>query len=261
MQEFYDSKASRGFSAERNRTIAALIEAFLAPGKPDILSVLDVGCGGGETTLAVFDILEKRGVVEREKVSLYGWEVSPVYTRKALDVGIQAEVRDVSHPDAAATEKHPHDLVIFSEVLEHLVDTGCAMRNIRRVLKTGGALVLTTPNLAAWYNRILLLMGIQPHLTEVSFESRRFGNPLFAKVMVEIPGSARMAGHLRVFTYKALIEFLQHFDFEIIRCLGIASHGDLPSRFISKIWTAGAGGIGVLAIKRPERQSDLSVGA
>ncbi len=60
------------------------------------------------------------------------------------------------------------DAVLFSEILEHLVDPDQALDELRRVLRPGGHLMLSTPNLAAWYNRALLLAGVQPVFSEVS---------------------------------------------------------------------------------------------
>ena len=45
---------------------------------------------------------------------------------------------------------------IMSELIEHLVDPDGAVAEVRRVLRPGGSLLLSTPNLAAWYNRALL---------------------------------------------------------------------------------------------------------
>ncbi len=39
------------------------------------------------------------------------------------------------------------DLVIFAEIIEHLLNDPCrVMREIKRVLKPNGTLILTTPN-------------------------------------------------------------------------------------------------------------------
>ncbi len=52
------------------------------------------------------------------------------------------------------------DVVIFGEVLEHMTnDPMHAMREISRVLKPGGQLVLTTPNVARIENVMALLEG------------------------------------------------------------------------------------------------------
>jgi hypothetical protein len=42
---------------------------------------------------------------------------------------------------------------------------------VRRVLREGGYLLITTPNLASWVNRLVMLLGYQPYNCEVSRRS------------------------------------------------------------------------------------------
>ena len=52
------------------------------------------------------------------------------------------------------------DLVIFAEIIEHLLnDPCCVLREIKRVLKPGGTLILTTPNVARLENVARLISG------------------------------------------------------------------------------------------------------
>jgi SAM-dependent methyltransferase len=52
------------------------------------------------------------------------------------------------------------DVVIFCEIMEHLLNDPCAvLREIRRVLKPGGKLILTTPNVARLENVSRLVAG------------------------------------------------------------------------------------------------------
>jgi 2-polyprenyl-3-methyl-5-hydroxy-6-metoxy-1,4-benzoquinol methylase len=55
-----------------------------------------------------------------------------------------------------------YDLLIAGEIIEHLVDTDHFAEEAFRILKPGGYLVLSTPNLASWYNRVRLLRGLVP---------------------------------------------------------------------------------------------------
>ena len=77
--------------------------------------------------------------------------------------------------------------------------------------------MLSTPNLAAWFNRLGLLAGIQPAFTEVAY-SGVYGRP-----------GDEVVGHLRLFTWRALREFLAAHDFDDRRRSGAPFHG-LPAR-------------------------------
>ena len=69
------------------------------------------------------------------------------------------------------------DAVWFTEVLEHLVSPVAALRELRRVLRPGGHLFLSTPNSAFWVYRAAGLVGIPPselqHPGHVQFFSER----------------------------------------------------------------------------------------
>src|SRR4030042_2098349 len=52
------------------------------------------------------------------------------------------------------------DVVIFTEVLEHLYRSpNLVLKEIKRVLKPGGRLIITTPNITRLVNRLKLLFG------------------------------------------------------------------------------------------------------
>ena len=52
------------------------------------------------------------------------------------------------------------DVVIFAEIIEHLLNDPCkVIREIKRVLKPGGTLILTTPNVARLENIARLISG------------------------------------------------------------------------------------------------------
>ncbi|MDG6908085.1 MAG: methyltransferase domain-containing protein [Nitrososphaerota archaeon] len=107
------------------------------------------------------------------------------------------------------------DLIIAIEVLEHLYDPDRLFREVKRVLKDDGLFMLTTPNLSAFINRIALLFGYQPFGTNTSTQ-RNFG-----KIHGTEEEVCSRYGHNRVFTYKALREFADYYDFKIIEHLGV----------------------------------------
>lgn len=52
------------------------------------------------------------------------------------------------------------DVIIFAEMIEHLLNDPCrVLREIKRVLKQGGVLIVTTPNVARLENVALLMSG------------------------------------------------------------------------------------------------------
>ncbi|MFC1570891.1 methyltransferase domain-containing protein [Candidatus Omnitrophota bacterium] len=51
------------------------------------------------------------------------------------------------------------DIIFLGEVFEHIVKPYSVLKNLVKLIKPGGCLIITTPNLANIYNRILLLMG------------------------------------------------------------------------------------------------------
>jgi SAM-dependent methyltransferase len=52
------------------------------------------------------------------------------------------------------------DVVIFAEIIEHLLNDPCkVLREIKRVLKSGGTMILTTPNVARLENVARLIAG------------------------------------------------------------------------------------------------------
>lgn len=60
------------------------------------------------------------------------------------------------------------DLCIALEIIEHLFDTDFFLQEIHRVLRPGGFLILSTPNLASLPNRFKLLLGKYPKYLEYS---------------------------------------------------------------------------------------------
>lgn len=59
-------------------------------------------------------------------------------------------------------ESEKFDVITAGEVIEHMINEGAFLEECRRVLKKGGILVLTTPNLAFILNRFLVLLGKTP---------------------------------------------------------------------------------------------------
>lgn len=103
-----------------------------------------------------------------------------------------------------------YDLILLKEVIEHLYNPDRAIESIKRVLRDDGTIIITTPNLSSLLNRFLLLFGFLPMSYEVSTK-RTFGKP------GRFNRREGAAGHIRLFTYRAIKEFLEYNGFYIVR--------------------------------------------
>jgi len=54
------------------------------------------------------------------------------------------------------------DGVILNQILEHAKEIFWILGESSHVLRIGGSLIIGVPNLAAWQNRVVLLLGRQP---------------------------------------------------------------------------------------------------
>jgi SAM-dependent methyltransferase len=168
--------------------------------------ILDLGCGDG--TAAALAVQRNPG----HQVIGLDWSAGSLGRARRLGLTVvRAGVDTPGLPFAPASA----DVVIMSELIEHLVDTDAALDEISRVLKPGGSLLLSTPNLAAWYNRGLVALGVQPVFSEVSLRGV-YGRP-----------GSQVAGHLHLFTRRALVGLLTAHGFGAIGVRGARYH-DVP---------------------------------
>jgi SAM-dependent methyltransferase len=211
LQDFYESgdvPLSSGPDRARRqaRMLADVLRDCAGPAV-----IIDVGCGDG----AALAVAARQNAVghNNTKHRFAGIDWSGDALRQARDLGLTV-VRGSVSPGLPVADGAA-DVVIMSELIEHLVDPDGAVAEVRRVLRPGGSLLLSTPNLAAWYNRGLLALGIQPVFSEVSLRGV-FGRP-----------GRVVAGHLRLFTRRALTEFLAASGFRCVTVAGARYH-DVP---------------------------------
>jgi SAM-dependent methyltransferase len=214
LRDFYENPAVPVASGTaRSLRQARMLAAALGPatgadGTPDPKTVLDIGCGDGTAAATAAPLLAGHRLV--------GVDWSQDALRRARtrlpqpsSYPVRGELTDGGLPFRSGCA----DAVLFSEVIEHLVDPDAALDEIRRVLRPGGHLMLSTPNLAAWYNRALLLAGVQPVFSEVSLRGIH-GRP-----------GREVVGHLRLHTARALRELVTASGFEVVQLRGAPFHG------------------------------------
>jgi hypothetical protein len=78
-----------------------------------------------------------------------------------------------------------YDLVVWNREIVTLKNAMSALREVRRVVRPGGFLILAVPNLAAAHNRLLLLGGRQPTTLHISEGDhvRGFAAPSMTRVL------------------------------------------------------------------------------
>lgn len=131
-----------------------------APGR-----VLDVGCASGDYLLAL----------RREGWDVHGIEIddgAAEYAREKLGL----PVRTGRAEEALSGFPDDHfEAVTMWHVLEHLYDPAQALREVHRILKPGGTLLLELPNLKSWsaylFGRQWFPLEIPRHLFHYTPES------------------------------------------------------------------------------------------
>jgi SAM-dependent methyltransferase len=188
--------------------------AELASSAGHRITAVDVGCGDGMCTELALNVCN---AIPNASVSIVGLDWSTAALKQAHARGVpvaRASADEGGLPLASSSI----DVVIMSEFIEHLVDPDNALDEAWRVLIPGGTLLLSTPNLAAWYNRVLLACGVQPLFSEVSLRGIH-GRP-----------GSEVVGHLRLFTRRALLSLLKAMGFVDIKIKGAPYH-DVPRPF------------------------------
>lgn len=184
---------------------------------------LDLGCGSGGITAF---LREKAKLVD-----VYGVEISTEAVRLAREKGIKAFAVDIG-ASKLPFEANFFDVVFCGEVIEHLFNPDFILDEAFRVLKPNGVLILTTPNLGAWYNRVALLFGFQPSIS-VSLQNPEIGKPFKSAFKKQSAGGSE--SHIRFFTKRALDELLRVKGFEVLSIQGAYYTEPKKQHFIMKV--------------------------
>jgi O-antigen biosynthesis protein len=112
--------------------------------------VLEFGCGPGHVTRA----LKERGC------QVTGLEGDPVAAERAAEHAEQVLVMDFDVEDyAAKLVGEQYDVALFGDVLEHVREPLDLLRSVRPLLRRGGYVVISLPNVAHIDVRLALLRG------------------------------------------------------------------------------------------------------
>lgn len=117
------------------------------PYLPDKLSrVLEIGCGEGATMALIRDTRE-----DGRRIWAAGIELNEAAASRAQETFDVVHVGDSETVDfAALVGKEPLDAILCLDVLEHLFDPWSLVRRISPLLRPGGRLVASIPNIRQW---------------------------------------------------------------------------------------------------------------
>ena len=160
-RHFYEEKYKRGEEIQRSSKIYTL--EYIP--KNSNLKVLDIGCGSGLNSKQIRALGH----------SVIGVDISKEAIRKYVQHGFLGCQMDLEK--GLGFEAEQFDIVFCSEVIEHLVNYEILMKEIYRILRFGGRLILSTPNSAFWIYRFAGLFGFPPseiqHPKHIVFFSKR----------------------------------------------------------------------------------------
>lgn len=172
-------------------------------------NALEIGCGSGVVLYHIASRCESLTGLEisAKRCEIARANLKNLSTPNEIICGNLEE--GINKPDGA------YDLILWADVIEHVVDVFAAMREVTRLLAPGGVLVTSTPNMAYIRYRIALLFG--------RFPGTAAKNEGFAVR----PGEMYDGGHLHYFTIDVLKKLYRMNGINPIRTTGIGRLGKL----------------------------------
>ena len=215
-EEFLDSRQT-AHAFDMNERLSLFLIAYerhrASMQRP--VRVLDIGCGQDA-------VLAPRVSSEDEYVGV------DFYDRIDQEVDEYVQIDFNRESLAQRLKGHKYDVIFCGEVIEHLFSPDALVRDLRELMTDDSVLVLSTPNLGYWVNRLLLLVGVSPLYLENSAETKlgRFSKRLGQGNLTE--------GHIRLFTYRALREFIERLGFVVVEVTATYTWPFLPDKLVAR---------------------------
>ncbi len=146
--------------------------------------VLETGCANGRFSAVLAEI----------GCSVVGVELDPGAARAAEQFCGQVIVGNLEDPELRKQIPGDFDILIFGDVLEHLVEPWKVLSDLRSRLATYGYLIVSIPNIGHWDGRMGLLAGNFDYTYDGLMD----------------------ATHLRFFTHRTAIELVEQSGYKIV---------------------------------------------
>ena len=150
---------------------------------------LDIGCSNGN----LLEYFQKLGA------NTFGLDINTKNIQLAKNKLLNVKICDLNQNEIPYDENY-FEFIFAGEVIEHLVDTDFFIKQVYRVLKYNGKVILTTPNLNSLENRLRILVGYYPEWVDFSLSEG--------------------VGHVRSYNFKKLAYQLEKHNFKVISKTG-----------------------------------------
>ncbi len=160
----------------------------------DSATVLEIGIGYGQVAFSIRQMYPKMDIHAIEHPGRYYLQ-SALFLNDLTKYNISLQLCDMLQQDIPLHDESM-DLVVFCEVLEHLPPTSVhdVMEKICRVVKRDGIIIVASPNLTSFVNRVMFMSGRTP------FEEA-----------VEIDYAGGTYGHIRLYTIDEIRNICNRF--------------------------------------------------
>lgn len=153
--------------------------------------LLDIGCGDG-----IIGYFAKNNYRQ-----IYGVDISDIALKIAEERGVITRKINANN-DALPFEDNYFDAVTCLDVIEHVFEPINLINEISRVLKKGGILIVSTPNIRYWHH--LFDLAVNGRFPKTSGDAEHYDG-----------------GHLHYFTYRDIEKILEKKGFRIVQKSGV----------------------------------------
>lgn len=187
MGNIYENMYRAGASIPQNNPRVKIMSGIVNRLDLENKDILDIGCHDGLFLSSI----------ENKNNNFYGLDASNYAVEESSKKGIKVKKFYFDGKSEIPFSDDSFDLINAGDIIEHIYDTDFFLEEVKRLLKPNSYFLISTPNIASFGRRILLLFGFNPFI-ETS------------------PNEKNSSGHIRYFTFKTLKRILKKHSFKII---------------------------------------------